>query len=175
MEEDDKTVPHAEYEAVVAERDSLKAEQGKWETGRVTELETKLTDKDAEITTLTTQWERERTMFSAGLTDTDGQGLAEHFYSKLTVEEGKEKPAFSEWLKFDGEGVTPPKGLAPYLPASSADGGETKPDINAGAKNSKPTAGTLTDERAKAVREEAARTGNWAPWKEFKKALLGVK
>jgi hypothetical protein len=187
----DKTVPYERFQQATAGRrealsrvaeleDQVRALQGK--AGTAETLAASLRDMEAKYQTVQTEWQTERALYAAGLTDPDGIEVARMFYAKL---DAKERPALPEWIKgIKADPSTAPRALQAYLgqaepvaaPAQPVEPSRpAPPNSNRGAVASSAAASaTAQGFDAAAIRrlsEEARRTGDYSKLREAMPAI----
>ena len=187
MSDEPKTpdpVPYERFQAVVAERNTLRDA----DAARATEMQ-KLTERAATVDALTAAlaeakagraadadaWGQERALMGAGFTDAEGQTVARALFA-AQPEAIRAKP-IGDWLGgLKAEGATVPKALAPYLSPAAPTTTTTAPPPKApaaqGGTSTAPGANGATSAAAlKALREAASKSGDWAAFN----AAAGVK
>lgn len=185
------TVPYARFQEVVAERDKLLGEQ-RTQARQIKDLE----ERAATSTTLAKQLEEEKAarqrdaakfgaelaLTESGVTDPDGREVAMLLHGRLPE---KDRPSIADWLKsFKEKPDSAPRPLQSYLaapaaPPPAAGGGKAPPPKPAaGGKQPDappPATSPIGAEAIRAAREQAQRTGDWAPVQELIKQAKAAK
>lgn len=178
------TVPYPRFQSVVSERDTalnqvrtlegqLQASMEKAATvdtmgQTVTQLRGQLADQES-------RYPVDMALAERGF-DADGRDIVRMLHGKLPEED---RPTVPDWLDSFGEDPSKaPRPLQSYLdaPGGAAEGGDGKPAKlpRPGKHAKKPAdtgAGGYTTASIVALREEAQRSGNWAPVQEAMAAI----
>lgn len=180
-----KTVAHEHFQRVVEAKTNLEAEVKNLKA----QVQT-LTEKAATVDTLSsevTRWKGEAekaqgrfatfTEFSSALGTTDVD-VIDQFDAKYRGLPEKDRPARAEWVKtLQGAPDQAPTVLRPWLtPAAGGQaGGQAGGEKKVAPKNptnpSAPGGGAPPDAaELRRIREQCTKTGNWQPYKDYKKA-----
>jgi hypothetical protein len=174
-------VPYERFQTVVSEKNTLTAE--------ITTLRgevQKLTEKAATVDTLSTEvtrWKGEAeaaagrfntfTEISGALGSNDPDVIAA-FDGKYKALPEKDRPTRAAWVEaLKAKPEDAPGVLRPWLtPAPGAKGPEPKPaPRNPAAPSSPPNApAAIVGAEVARIKATCVKTGNWEPWKAFKKA-----
>lgn len=179
-----KTVAHEHFQRVVEAKTNLEAENKNLKA----QIQT-LTEKAATVDTLSsevTRWKGEAekaqsrfatfTEFSSvlGTTDVD---VIDQFDAKYRALPEKDRPARGDWVKsLQGAPDQAPTVLRPWLTAaadtgSGQGGGDKKPPPKNPVKPNAAGGGAPADAaELRRIRQEAMKSGNWQPYKDYKKA-----
>ena len=191
---DEKAVPYERFQAVTKGRrealarvaeleDQVRQLQGA--AGTVEQLTSKLADVEGRLTAQASEWQAERALWQAGLTDPDGIEVARMFYARI---EPDKRPPMGEWLQgLKADPDKAPRALAAYLggiadraaASSSAAAPEPQrpapPNPNRGAASSSAaaaaTAGGFDAATIKRLADEARRTGDYSKLREAMPAI----
>ena len=185
------TVPYARFAEIVAERDKLLGEQ-RTQARQLKDLE----ERAATSTTLAKQLEEEKAarqrdvakftaelaLTESGVTDPDGREVAMLLHGRLPE---KDRPPIADWLKsFKEKPDSAPRPLQSYLaapaaPPPAAGGGKApppKPAAGGKQPDAPPAASSpISADAIRTAREQAQRTGDWAPVQEMIKQAKAAK
>lgn len=185
------TVPYSRFAEVVAEKEKLLSDL-RSQSRTVKELE----ERAATAGTLAKQLEEEKAArqrdaakFNAelaltenGIADSEGREVALMLHQRLPE---KDRPPIADWLKGikeKPEGA--PRPLQPYLAAPAAQppagGGGKAPPPKPAAGGKQPDAppaasSPVSPEAIRTAREQAMKTGDWAPVQELMKQAQAMK
>lgn len=191
---EDKAVPYERFQQVTKGRrealarvaeleDQLRTLQA--EAGTARTLADSLRDAEGRLSSQAAEWQGERELWRAGLTDPEGIEVARMFYGKLDADK---RPTMGEWLaSMKADPTSAPRALAAYLaasgapaPASSAAEPEpparpAPPNPNRGAASSSAAAAATAQgfdaATIKRLADEARRTGDYSKLREAMPAI----
>lgn len=180
-----KMIPMERFNEVVTERNSLRdtveglqsiADSSADTVATVQTLRNELEEMRTAHHKSQTDWNIDRELLTAGITDEEGRQVARFLFSKLPDEN---RPELSVWLSSAmSDPSTAPRALAPYLakpptiapPAPPA--GIPSTNTGTSATQHPATTGNISDERIRELRLAAVRTGDWTAYREHRDSIL---
>ena len=173
-------VPYQRFSEVVAQKNALAQQLKELQDGGDTRVKEELTKAEKawadKVEAERAAWESERAFLRVGLTDEDGQAVAETLWNRIPKDK-RPDGGMAAWLAaLKADPTTAPKALQPYL-GDGAPGTQEPPDKRrpgpppTPSERPPPDGGVVTAEAIKEATERARISGDWSEVHKLNAAL----